>query len=124
MGGSHDTLVREIIGWGSALILLPTFGLQTYKQWKNRDEPVSGTMLWFFILALAGTSGQVAYSWMVRNWVYFALNSVLVANNSVGLGIAVHRRSRARDRGPAGGRSGRSGTPARRRDEAPDLPES
>lgn len=81
----------EIIGWGSALILLPAFGLQTYRQWKNRHEPVNLSALWFFVLVLIGTGGQVVYSWMVHNWVYLALNSALVINNGIGLGIAIQR---------------------------------
>ena len=82
----------EIIGWGSALILLPAFGLQTYRQWKNRHEPAHSAAIWFFVLVLVGTAGQVAYSWLVRNWVYLALNSALVVNNMIGLGIALGRR--------------------------------
>lgn len=92
MSDPGNQVVRELIGWGSALVLLPTFGLQTYKQWRKRDEPVSVSGLLFFVLALVGTGGQVVYSWLVGNWVYFALNAVLVVNNSLGLGIALHRR--------------------------------
>ena len=82
----------EIIGWGSALILLPAFGLQTYRQWKNRHEPANSSAVWFFVLVLVGTGGQVVYSWLVRNWVYLSLNSALVANNGIGLAIALGRR--------------------------------
>jgi MtN3 and saliva related transmembrane protein len=85
--------MAELIGWGSALLLLPAFALQTYRQWKNRDEPETNpSAFWFFVLVLVGTAGQVAYSWMVGNWVYLALNSALVVNNGVGLGIAIRRR--------------------------------
>jgi len=83
--------MQELIGWGSAAILIPAFGLQTYRQWKNRHEPVNTSALWFFVLVLVGTGGQVVYSWMVRNWVYLALNGVLVVNNILGLGIAFRR---------------------------------
>jgi hypothetical protein len=83
--------MRELIGWGSALVLLPTFGVQVYKQWKARDEPAPASTVWFFILALVGTGGQAVYSGMVGNAVYLALNSVLVVTNSLGLGMAVHR---------------------------------
>ena len=75
--------MREIIGWGSALVLLPTFGLQAYKQWQNRDEHASASTLWFFILALIGVVGQVIYSWMLGNWVYFVLNICLVVTNTL-----------------------------------------
>jgi hypothetical protein len=84
--------MREIIGWGSAFILLPTFGLQAYKQWQGRHEHAPASTLWFFILALAGVAGQVAYSWMLGNWVYFVLNACLVVTNSLGLALVIHRR--------------------------------
>ena len=84
--------MREIIGWGSAFVLLPTFGLQAYKQWQNRHEHAPASTLWFFILALIGVAGQVVYSWMLGNWVYFVLNACLVVTNGLGLGLAIHRR--------------------------------
>jgi hypothetical protein len=84
--------MREIIGWGSAFILLPTFGLQAYKQWQARHEHAPASTLWFFILALVGVAGQVAYSWMLGNWVYFVLNACLVVTNTLGLALALHRR--------------------------------
>ena len=95
--------MTELIGWGSALVLLPTFGLQTYKQWQSRHDPAPASSLWFFILALVGTGGQVVYSWMVGNMVYLALNACLVVNNTIGLGIAIHRymKTRARSIEPA-----------------------
>jgi hypothetical protein len=83
--------MREIIGWGSALVLLPTFGLQAYKQWTNRHEHAPASTLWFFILALVGVTGQVIYSWMLGNWVYFVLNACLVVTNTLGLALALHR---------------------------------
>ena len=83
--------MQEFIGWGSAAILVPAFATQTYRQWQNRDEPVNAAALWFFVLVLIGTAGQVIYSWMVGNWVYLVLNGILVVNNTAGLGIAVHR---------------------------------
>jgi uncharacterized protein with PQ loop repeat len=83
--------IQELIGWGSALVLLPTFGVQTYRQWHDRHRHVGATSLWFFILAFIGTLGQFVYSWMVNNWVYLALNGVLTVNNAVGLGIAIYR---------------------------------
>src|SRR5947209_18168112 len=84
--------MQEIIGWGSAFVLLPTFGLQAYKQWQNRHEHAPASTLWFFILALVGVAGQVVYSWMLGNWVYFVLNACLVVTNTLGLALAIHRR--------------------------------
>lgn len=83
--------MQELIGWGSAAILVPAFATQTYRQWQDRDRPVNISAIWFFVLVLVGTFGQFVYSWMVSNWVYLALNGILVVNNSAGLGIAIHR---------------------------------
>ena len=85
--------MQELIGWGSAAILVPAFATQTWRQWQDRHKPShSASTLWFFILVLVGTAGQVAYSWMLGNWVYLALNSILVVNNATGLLIAIIRR--------------------------------
>jgi hypothetical protein len=81
----------EAIGWGSAVVLLPTFGVQVYKQWRSRREPAPASSFWFFALALVGTGGQAVYSWLVGNAVYLALNAVLVVTNGVGLAIDVYR---------------------------------
>ncbi len=93
--------MQELIGWGSAAILVPAFATQTYRQWQQRDAPVNVSAIWFFVLVLIGTFGQFVYSWMVSNWVYLALNGVLVVNNVAGLGIAVHRWLDARGKQPA-----------------------
>jgi hypothetical protein len=85
--------MQEIIGWGSAVILLPRFGIQAYQQWQNRHEHAQASALWFFVLALVGVAGQVVYSWMLGNWVYFVLNACLVVTNSLGLALVLHRRA-------------------------------
>ena len=87
--------MQELIGWGSGLILLPTFGVQTYRQWESRDEPLPPLALWFFAMAFVGTGGQLIYSWMVGNKVYLALNACLVVTNGLGLAIAIRRKIRS-----------------------------
>ncbi len=84
--------MKEIIGWGSAMIVIPTFGLQVYKQWQKRNDDVPPTTLWFFILALVGAAGQIAYSWMLGNWVYFVVNVCLVITDALGLALALRGR--------------------------------
>jgi uncharacterized protein with PQ loop repeat len=81
----------ELIGWGSAILLLPTFGIQTLRQWEARHEPAPASSLWFFVLAFFGTGGQVIYSWLVGNRVYLVLNACLVVTNGIGLAVAIHR---------------------------------
>jgi hypothetical protein len=83
--------MTQVIGWSSAVVLLPTFGVQVYRQWQKRREPVPAATIWFFLLAVVGTGGQMVYSWLVGNAVYFVLNAILVVTNSVGLGIDVYR---------------------------------
>jgi hypothetical protein len=99
------TVLAEVIGWSSALLLLPTFGIQTLRQWQARHEPAPGSSLWFFILAFLGTGGQVVFSWMVGNRVYFALNACLVITNGIGLFVAIHRwlvgRAQRRNENPS-----------------------
>ena len=85
----------ELIGWGSAAILVPAFATQTYRQWCDRHKPVRTTALWFFILIVIGTGGQFVYSWLVHNWVYLVLNGVLLFNNLIGLGITIHQYRQA-----------------------------
>ncbi len=84
--------MTEIIGWGSAMVVIPTFGLQVYKQWQNRNKEAPPTTLWFFILALVGAAGQIVYSWLLGNWVYFVVNACLVVTDSLGLALAIHGR--------------------------------
>ncbi len=90
--------MKELIGWGSAFILLPTFGLQAYKQWQNRHEHAPASTLWFFVMALMGVSGQVVYSWMLGNWVYFILNACLVITNTLGLALVMNVAEQAAPR--------------------------
>jgi hypothetical protein len=86
-------MMQEIIGWGSAFILLPTFGIQAFKQWQNRHEHTPASALWFFAMALVGVTGQVVYSWMLGYWVYFVLNACLVVTNTLGLALVLRRRA-------------------------------
>ncbi len=85
--------MEDLIGWGSGLVLLPTFGVQVYQQWERRDDPLPPLALWFFILALVGTGGQVIYSYLVGNKVYLTLNCILVLTNGLGLAIAIRRKA-------------------------------
>lgn len=85
---------KDLIGWGSSLLLIITFGSQTYSQWKSGKEQKGkyGVELVFFSAAIGGSVGNLIYSYLVRNWVFTVLNAVLVVNNSLGLAITVHKR--------------------------------
>jgi len=93
--------LEEWIGWGSGLILLPTFGVQAYRQWESRDEPLPPLSLWFFAMAFLGTGGQLIYSSLVGNKVYIALNAILTVTNGLGLAIAIRRKLRSGSADPS-----------------------
>ena len=81
--------VDELIGWGGVFLLLPTFGIRHSGNGRLATNR-GGLFAWFFILAFAGTGGQVIYSWMVGNRVYFACNACLVVTNGIGVFVAIH----------------------------------
>ena len=58
---------------------------------ERRHEEVPASTLWFFILAILGSGGQVIYSWLLDNWVFLIVNVCLIANNLLGLGILAYR---------------------------------
>ncbi|WP_437592125.1 hypothetical protein [Sorangium sp. So ce1000] len=90
--------MKHVVGWISSLLLLVTFGTQTYKQWKGDEGKSEKYTLIFFVAAIAGTAGNLIYSVLVNNWVFTALNAALVVNNAIGLWIAVHHRKRKKAR--------------------------
>ena len=47
-----------------------TFGF-SLQHWKIGTKHAAASTLWFFILVSLGVTGQVVYSWMLGNWVYF-----------------------------------------------------
>lgn len=88
--------MKHVVGWISSLLLLVTFGSQTYRQWKGEEGRSEKYTLIFFVAAIAGTAGNLIYSLLVNNWVFTALNAALVVNNAAGLWITVRHRKQAR----------------------------
>jgi hypothetical protein len=91
----HQALIQALIGWLSSAILFATLCRQVYKQWKEHTS--RGVSKWLFIGQLASEMGFIAYSWMVRNWVFVVTNALILVTNVVGLLILLrHRRESAR----------------------------
>jgi uncharacterized protein with PQ loop repeat len=86
--------MKDLVGWLSSALLLVTFGSQTFMQWKEKDGKTDGYTIVFFVAAILGTAGNIAYSWMTHNLVFTLLNITLVINNVVGLVIVLRRRAR------------------------------
>ncbi|KYF63021.1 hypothetical protein BE15_02470 [Sorangium cellulosum] len=95
--------MKHVVGWISSLLLLVTFGSQTYRQWKGDEGESEKYTLIFFVAAIAGTAGNFIYSLLVNNWVFTALNAALVVNNAAGLWITVRNRKQARRAEAIGG---------------------
>ena len=86
--------MTELIGWASSFVLLLTVGKQIHKQW--RDDCSEGVSTWLFVGQLAASGGFTAYSYLVRNWVFVATNTLMAAAAVLGLLIVLHHRRRGR----------------------------
>jgi uncharacterized protein with PQ loop repeat len=75
--------MTEIIGWASSLILLATLIKQVYKQWSEGTS--EGISKWLFVGQLAASTGFTIYSYFVGSWVFMVTNSLLTANNIIGI---------------------------------------
>jgi uncharacterized protein with PQ loop repeat len=84
----------QAIGWLSSLILVATIAKQIHKQW--REGASEGVSPWLFLGQMAASGGFALYSWLVRDWVFIATNSLMFANGVVGYVILARNRRRAR----------------------------
>lgn len=82
----------DAIGWAASGILLLTLGRQIYTQ--SKDKNAQGVSRWLFAGQILASSGFVAYSWLVDNWVFIVTNSAILLTAVVGQ-IVVSRRKAA-----------------------------
>jgi MtN3 and saliva related transmembrane protein len=75
-------VLTELIGWCSGAILLLTIARQVYAQW--RSHSTQGVSRWLFIGQLAASTGFIAYSWLIGNWVFVATNVLMLATAALG----------------------------------------
>lgn len=101
-------MLKELVGWAASVLLIITFGSQTYMQWKGVRGKYT---LVFFVSAILGTAGNLIYSWLVHNTVFIVLNAALVVNNSVGLGLALAHQKKKKEQEKKGkeGEGGKGG---------------
>ncbi|MFA9441182.1 PQ-loop domain-containing transporter [Uliginosibacterium sp. sgz301328] len=84
----------NLIGWGSACILLATMVRQVITQW--RSGSTQGVSRWLFVGQLAASSGFTAYSVATGDVVFVLTNALMVANALIGQCIYVRNRRRAK----------------------------
>ena len=79
------------IGWASSCTLLITLVRQVYTQWRTRTD--AGVSRWLFIGQVIASLGFVAYSALLKNWVYIVSNVAILATAVVGQCIYVLNKS-------------------------------
>jgi len=100
--------VVEAVGWVSSCILVLTLARQVYKQWHEGSS--EGVSKWLFVGQMSASLGFIAYSWLVRNWVFVVTNFLMLLNGLLGLLIVIrHRRRRRRGAARAAGTNLKTG---------------
>jgi MtN3 and saliva related transmembrane protein len=84
----------DLVGWIASAILLATLARQTWRQWREPDP--RGVSRWLFLGQIAASAGFVAYSWMLRNWVFIVTNTLILLTAVVGQ-LALSRARRDAD---------------------------
>jgi uncharacterized protein with PQ loop repeat len=84
----------DLVGWIASAILLATLARQTWRQWREPDP--RGVSRWLFLGQIAASVGFVAYSWMLRNWVFIVTNTLILLTAVVGQ-VALSRARRDAD---------------------------
>jgi len=81
----------DIVGWIASAILIATLTRQIYTQWKDPDP--SGVSTWLFAGQITASIGFIAYSWLLKNWVFIVTNSIILLTAVVGQ-VVIWRKSR------------------------------
>ena len=84
----------DLVGWIASAILLATLARQPWRQWREPDP--RGVSRWLFVGQIAASVGFVAYSWMLRNWVFIVTNTLILLTAIIGQ-IALSRARRDTD---------------------------
>lgn len=80
----------EALGWISSWLLVVTMFLQVRKQWAQGSS--QGISKYLYLGQVLAEVGFVAYSVIVRNWVFVFTNTVLLVLNLIGLALLVRHR--------------------------------
>ncbi len=75
-------MIKELIGWVAAALLVATIGRQVYTQW--REGTTAGVSKWLFVGQVSASAGFVIYSWLARDWVFVSTNAVMLLTAILG----------------------------------------
>ncbi len=85
-------ILTQAIGWASSAILLATLVRQIVKQ--QTETGGAGVSHWLFIGQTLASIGFLAYSILVKNWVFIVTNSLILLTSLVGY-VLQRRREHA-----------------------------
>jgi len=105
-----EIAMSDVIGWGSAAVLLLTVSAQVLQQWKSRSS--AGVSPWLFIGQITASAGFVAYSIAVGDAVFTATNTLLLLAAILGQVLYLRNRCAERRRGNGAEHLVDGGTPA------------
>lgn len=81
----------NIVGWAASAVLIATLSRQIYTQWKDKDA--KGVSRALFVGQIAASVGFIAYSWMLRNWVFIVTNTIILMTAVVGQFVISRKRT-------------------------------
>lgn len=82
----------ELVGWAASAILLATLIRQIATQ--VRDDSAQGVSRWLFVGQIAASTGFVAYSALVGDWVFIVTNICILITAVVGQVVTWRKRHR------------------------------
>lgn len=80
----------ELIGWGASVVLVLTLSRQIHTQYQDKDA--KGVSHWLFAGQILSSLGFIAYSVLVKNWVFIITNSAILLTAIVGQVVVSKRR--------------------------------
>ena len=83
----------DLIGWTASAILIATLARQSWRQWRDPDP--RGVSHWLFVGQIAASLGFVAYSWLLRNWVFIVTNSLILLTAVIGQIVLLRARRKS-----------------------------
>jgi hypothetical protein len=86
----------DLVGWTSSAILVATLARQVHKQATLGNGQALSR--WLFVGQIAASLGFIAYSWMLRNYVFLLTNTIILGTAIAGQWVYFRNEKRAQAR--------------------------
>lgn len=90
--------MKDLIGWGSALVLMAALWKQLARQWSSSS--IEGVSSWLFVGQALASTGFIVYSALLGDPVFIVVNSLLLCTALAGWLTLLIKRSKPRN-GPS-----------------------